>query len=147
GVSYVAVLAGLLAIRLPRFVPRHVEYSAWIGFRQAVAFIRREARVSAIVTLVAVFSVFGFPFLVLMPVVARDVVHTTARGYGLLMASVGVGAMLGALALALVGNRINQGAALLESGAAFAALVAGFAAAHSFGPAVVLLALAGCAMI
>ena len=147
GVSYLAVLAGLLAIRLPPFVPRHIEYSAWVGFRQAVAFIRREARISAIVTLVAVFSVFGFPFLVLMPVVARDVVHTDARGYGVLMASVGVGAMLGALALALAGRRVRQGPALVQSGAVFSILLVAFAAARSFAPALALLALAGCAMI
>ena len=147
GVSYVAVLAGLFAIRLPPFAPRAAQHSAWVGFRQAVAFVRSDARVSTIVILVAVFSVFGFPFLVLMPVVARDVVHTTARGYGLLMAAVGVGAMLGALALALAGRRVKQGRALLQSGAAFAALLVGFAAARSFGLALLLLALAGCAMI
>jgi MFS family permease len=79
--------------------------------------------------------------------VARDVVRTTARGYGLLMAAVGVGAMLGALALALGGRRVKQGRALLQSGAAFAALLVGFAAARSFGLALLLLALAGCAMI
>jgi MFS family permease len=147
GVSYVAVLAGLLAMRLPRFVPRVIEHSAWVGLRQAVAFIRSDARISTIVILVAVFSVFGFPFLVLMPVVARDVVHTNARGYGLLMAAVGVGAMLGALALALAGRRVKQGRALLQSGGAFAALVIAFAAARSLSLALPLLALAGCAMI
>jgi MFS family permease len=147
GVSYLAVLAGLFAIRLPPFVARVTQYSAWLGFREAVAFIRSDPRVSTIVILVAVFSVFGFPFLVLMPVVARDVVHTNARGYGLLMAAVGVGAMLGALALALAGRRVRQGPALLQSGAAFAALLLGFAAARSFGLALLLLALTGCAMI
>jgi MFS family permease len=63
------------------------------------------------------------------------------------MAAVGVGAMLGALALALAGRRVKQGTALLESGAAFAALIIGFALARSFGLALLLLALAGCAMI
>jgi MFS family permease len=82
-----------------------------------------------------------------MPVVARDVVHTNARGYGLLMAAVGVGAMLGALALALAGRRVKQGKALLQSGAAFAALVIAFAAVRSLGVALPLLALTGCAMI
>jgi MFS family permease len=147
GLSYLAVLAALFAIRLPSFVPRPLQYSAWVGFRQAVAFIRSDPRVSTIVILVAVFSVFGFGFLVLMPVVARDVVHTDARGYGVLMAAVGMGAMLGALALALAGRRVQQGRALLQSGAAFAALLVGFAVTRSFGLALLLLALVGCAMI
>lgn len=146
GVSYIAVIAGLLAIRLSP-APRPAPASAWEGLREAVGFIRRDARVSLLVVLVAVFSVSGFPFLVLMPVVARDVLHTDARGYGLLMAAVGVGAMLGALGLALAGARVRKGAALLSGGAAFGGLLVLFAAARSVGAALALLALAGCAMI
>ncbi len=147
GVSYIAVIAGLVAMRLPPFVPHAVPPSAREGFRQAVAFIRSDRRVLALVVLVAVFSVLGFPFLVLMPVVARDVLHTGARGYGLLMAAVGVGAMLGALGLALAARRVRQGPALLDGGGAFGVLLVLFAAARSFGLALALLALAGCAMI
>src|SRR5881394_923908 len=106
GVSYIAVIASLLAMRLPPFAPRPAT-AAWEGFRAGVRFIRSDARVLGLVVLVAVFSVFGFPFLVLMPVVARDVLHTNARGYGVLMAAVGVGAMLGALALATRGRRVR----------------------------------------
>ena len=76
GVSYIAVLVGLFAIWLPALGPL-AQSSAWGGNREAVAFIRSEPRVSTIVILVAVFSVFGFPFLVLMPVVAREVVIPT----------------------------------------------------------------------
>lgn len=147
GVSYIAVIGGLLAMRLPPFRAYPAPGSAWEGFHQAVRFIRSDTRVSALVVLVAVFSVLGFPFLVLMPVVARDVLHTDARGYGALMAAVGVGAMLGALALALAGRRVHEGWALLGGGAAFGALLVVFAVARALSTAVALLALAGCAMI
>ncbi len=147
GISYFAVIASLVAIRLPGHVPRAVPQSAWEGLRQAWAFIRSDPRVSALVALVAVFSVLGFPVLVLMPVVARDVLHVQARGYGLLMTSVGLGAMLGALALATVGRRVRKGLVLLQSGGAFAVLLLGFAVTRSFGLAVAVLALIGCAMI
>jgi len=147
GVSYIAVIAGLLAMRLPPFLPNALPTSAGEGVRRALAFIRGDARVSALVVLVAVFSVLGFPFIVLMPVVARDVLHTDARGYGLLMAAVGVGAMLGALGLAVRGRRVRKGAALLDGGAAFGVLLMLVAAARSVGVALVLLSLAGCAMI
>ncbi len=133
GVSYIAVIAGLLAMRLPPFVPHPTRHSAREGFREVVTFLRSDRRVSALVVLVAAFSVFGFPFLVLMPVVARDVLHSDARGYGLLMAAVGVGAMLGALGLALAGRRVRQGAALLEGGGAFGALLVLFATVRAFG--------------
>ena len=147
GVSYIAVIGGLLAMRLPPFQINATPTTAWEGFHQAVRFIRSDARVSALVMLVAVFSVLGFPFLVLMPVVARDVLHTDARGYGALMAAVGVGAMLGALGLALAGRRVHKGAALLGGGGVFGVLLVLFAAARAVGGAIALLALAGCAMI
>jgi len=82
-----------------------------------------------------------------MPVVARDVLHTDARGYGVLMAAVGIGAMLGALGLAVAGRRVHKGRALLAGGSAFATLLVLFATARSFGLAALLLALVGCAMI
>ena len=147
GVSYIAVVAGLLAMRLPPFAPRPAGASGWEGFRLGVRFIRSDARVLALVVLVAVFSVLGFPFLVLMPVVARDVLRTGARGYGLLMAAVGIGAMVGALVLAMTGRRIRKGPALLEAGGAFGILLVVFSGARSFGVALLLLALVGWAMI
>src|SRR2546426_11873848 len=147
GVSYVAVIASLLAMRLAPFAPRPAAAPAWEGFRRGVALLRSDAPVLALVVLVAVVRGFGFPFLVLMPVVARDVLHTGAPGYGLLMAAVGIRAMLGALALALRGRGVRKGPALLNGGAACAAPLAAFPARRRRATALLLLALARCALI
>ena len=147
GVSYLAVIWSLLAMRLPLPVAPPGQASAWAGFREIVAFIRGDRRVSTLVTLTALLSVFGFPFLSLMPVFARDVLHVGAGGYGVLMASVGVGAMLGALAIAAFSRRIPKGPMLLTGGTAFGLLVAAFTLSHWFAASVALLAVAGCAMI
>jgi len=147
GLSYIAVLAGLGAMRLPAFRRRPAAGSAWEGFRQGWAFIRGNRTVLVLVGLVAVFSVFGFPFLVLMPVFARDVLHVGARGYGALMASVGVGAMLGALALALGGRRASPSRTLLASAAVFSLLLGVFTLTRVLVAALVVLALVGWAMI
>src|SRR3989442_14412143 len=146
-VSYVAVIACLLAMRLPPFVRRPMPSSAWEGVRQAVAFIQGDARVWALVALVAVFSVLGFPFIVLMPVIDRDVLHTDARGYGLLMAAVGIGAMLGALGLAVQGPRVRKGVVLLAGGAGVGLLPVLFAAGRPIGGAPRLQGPAGCAVV
>ena len=53
---------------------------------------------------IAVYSIFGFQYLTMMPVVARDVLHTGASGYGLLLTFVGIGALTGALSLAGAGR-------------------------------------------
>src|SRR5260370_35489608 len=99
-------------MRLRPFPAGRAGASGWAGFRMGVGFIRRDRRVLALVVLVAAFSVFGFPFLVLMPVVARNVLHTDARGYGVLMPAVGIGARLGALGLAAPGRPVPKCPAL-----------------------------------
>jgi MFS family permease len=147
GVSYMAVIWSLLAMRLPPYAPQPARVSAWTGFREIVTFIRGDRRVSTLVVLTALLSVFGFPFLPLMPVFARDVLHATAGGYGVLMAAVGVGAMFGALAIAGFSRRIPKGRMLLAGGTAFGLLVAAFTLSRWFALSVGLLAVAGCAMI
>ena len=101
GLSYVAVIAALYAMRLgprPRAVgpleplPRRLAE----GFRYAFGF----APIRALLLLVAVVSLMGVPFSVLMPVFATEVLHGGPRTLGLLMAASGVGALTGALYLA-----------------------------------------------
>jgi MFS family permease len=147
GVSYLAVIGGLLAMRLPRRAAQPAQGSAWTGFRESVAFIRAEPRVLALVVLTGLFSVFGFPFLVLMPVVARDVLHAGAAGYGALTAAVGLGALLGALSIAVMSRRIPKGRTLVLGGTSFGLVLALFATSRSFPLSLALVALAGCAMI
>ena len=147
GVSYLAVIWGLVAMRLPPFERRPASESGWEAFRVGVRFIRSDRRVLSLVLLVAVMSVFGYPFLVLMPVFARDVLHRGAGGYGALMSSVGVGAMIGALGLAIAGGRVPKGSTMLVGAGAFCVLLIAFTAVPRFGADLVLLALDGCAMI
>ncbi|MBI1966908.1 MAG: MFS transporter [Gemmatimonadetes bacterium] len=147
GVSYLAVIAGLLAMRLPPYVPRPAAGSAWQGFREIVAYIRSDVRVSTLIVITALLSIFGFPFLTLMPVFARDILHSDARGYGVLMGAVGVGAMLGALGVAVYSRRIPKGRLMVLGGTAFGTLVMLFGVSRSFALSLALLALAGCAMI
>jgi len=148
GLSYIAVIGGLLAMRLPRFVPKPSSGSAWGGFREILGFLGSERRVSTLVLLTAVLSIFGFPFLVMMPVFARDVLHVQAGGYGALTAAVGAGAMLGALAIAINSRRLtNRGGLMVTGGTAFGVLIGMFALSRSFALSMGLLALAGCAMI
>ena len=148
GVSYIAVIAGLLAMRVLPFEPRSGTGTAWTGLREVIVFLRSDRRVETLVVLTAILSVFGFPFLVMMPVFARDVLHVSAAGYGALTAAVGGGGMLGALLIAVNSRRIvRRGRLMAFGGVAFGLLVLSFAWSRSFVLSLVLLALAGCAMI
>lgn len=147
GVSYLAVIVSLLAMRLPAHIPHLTQLSVWQGFREVIEYLRSDRRVSTLVLLTATISIFGFPYLVLMPVFARDVLQVHAAGYGLLSAAVGIGAVVGALTVAVLGPRIRKGRTLVAAGTLFGALLVAFAASRGFAAALVLLALVGASMI
>jgi MFS family permease len=147
GVSYLAVIGGLLAMRLPPYVPGPRTASLWAGLREIVAFIRSDRRVATVVVLMGVLSICGFPYLVMMPVFARDVLHRGAAGYGVMMTTVGVGALIGALAVALLDRRIPKGPTLVGAGGAFGTLLVAFALSRSYFLSLSLLALTGGTMI
>ncbi|HEY7677005.1 MAG TPA: MFS transporter [Candidatus Methylomirabilis sp.] len=104
GLSFLAVIGALLAMRaegLPR--PRRGTTMAQEiaeGIRYAVA----SPRVSLILSLVLAISIFVINYGVMVPLLARDVLHQDAHGFGLLMAAIGGGALAGAFALALLGQ-------------------------------------------
>jgi MFS family permease len=125
--SYLAVLIGLLLIRLPppRRTPALVlDVSPVEGIREGIRYIRETPLVYALIRLIAVYAVLGVPYLALMPVVARDMLALGPGGYGLLMACVGVGGLLGALWLAGRGDlERGRGQLLAQASFAFAGLL------------------------
>jgi len=148
GLSYIAVIASLLMVKLPAYQRQPQTTSAWTGFREVLAYLAQDRRIRSLIILTGVFSVFGFPYIAMMPVFARNVLHRGAGGYGALTASIGLGAMAGALAVAIASNRIRaRGKLMFAGGTAFGILLALFAASRSFALSLVILPLAGCAMI
>lgn len=147
GVSYLAVIGGLLSMRLPPRAPVAATGSAWASFREVLTYLRGDRRTATLVLLTAIISLFGFPFLALMPVFARNVLHADARGYGLLMAAVGGGAVLGALGVALFGTRVSKSSLQAAGGIGFGLALVLFANSRVLSLAMVLLALAGCLMV
>ncbi len=147
--SYLAVLAGLALIRLPPIseaVHRGGE-SPFEGMRDGLHYMRANRGVDGLMRMITVFSVFGIPYIVLMPVVARDLLHTGADGYGVLLACVGVGGLSGALFLAGAGRRLRRGRLLEVSCYAYAVLLILFSLSRSVLLGCVLLFGAGFAMI
>jgi len=100
GVSYIAVIAGLLLMRMP---PRQrgpelappFEHIAE-GFR----FVRDTAPIHALLLLLGLVSLVAMPYAILMPIFAARILHGNARTLGVLMCATGVGALAAALLLA-----------------------------------------------
>ncbi len=108
GISFLAVIAGYLAMQLPAATPKTNHQSLWHATREALHYVRGNRPIRTIMILVAIVSLFGWPYTVLMPVFARDVLGIGAQGLGYLMAANGVGAFLGALTLASLGDYPNR---------------------------------------
>jgi MFS family permease len=145
--SYLAVLAGLLLIRLPGRDTRVDETSPLDGLIEGLRYMFETREISVLMRLITVYAICGIPYLTLMPVVARDLLGTGAGGYGVLLACVGVGGLAGALFLAAVGQRFHRGQLLMISSYAFAALLIIFSLTRSEWLARAILLALGCMMI
>lgn len=125
-VSYVAVLGALWALdvsREDRATPAgSVLAAVREGFRYAFGF----APVRALLVLLALISLVGIPYVVLLPVFARDVLGGDARTLGLLTSAAGFGALLGTLYLASRGTVRGLGRVIAGSTAVFGAALVAF---------------------
>ncbi len=99
GISYLAVIATLLMMRLPPAAPRPPRGNPLEDLRAGVRYTWRHPIIRALILFVAAISFFGFSSSVIVPVLARDVFHGDARTLGYLMSAGGCGAISAALYL------------------------------------------------
>ena len=101
--SYVAVIIGLLLIKVePRRLGRPHPFRA--GVAEAFNFVRHTGPVGGLLLLLGLISFTGMRFEVLLPVFAREVLRGGPGVFGLLMGASGVGAILGSMTLAALGD-------------------------------------------
>ncbi len=145
--SYFAVLGSLARIKLPPWTPVQHLVAPYEQLKQGLNYIRSSRSVSGLMGVIAIYSIFGFQYLTMMPVVARDVLHTGASGYGLLLTFVGIGALTGALSLAGLGARIRRGRLFNATAYAFAGLTILFSLIRSVHLAAFVLLFLGLTML
>jgi len=143
--SYLAVITSLLRMRVPRR-PRTAPAPALDAMREGFRYVFGNRWPRAIVTIIATFAVFGFSFMTMMPVFARDVLHLDAGGYGALVSSIGVGAATAALFMAGFGGRAQRARLVLGSSVLFGLVLTAAALAPEFWSAAMLFTVAGCIM-
>lgn len=107
GVSFLAVLGGLLLMRLPvRKIAAHAG-GALAQSLEGFRYVWHHTRVRTIFALFAIVGIFGWSYSVLMPAFAQDVLGLKEEGYGALLGASGVGALIGALTMATFGSSIQ----------------------------------------
>jgi MFS family permease len=108
GFSFIAVIVGLLMMKLPPHVPIAPEAAAKASAWSGLQFVLQHRRVRTILGLLAAVGVFGWSYAVLLPAFARDVFGLGPDGYGALMSASGIGALAGALTVATAGHVFPQ---------------------------------------
>jgi MFS family permease len=146
-VSYLAVIASLLAMRLaPRSIPPRttgLREELATGFRYVAGF----APVRSALLLLSLVSVMGMPYTVLMPAISANVLHGGPNTLGFLMTASGVGALGGALFLASRRSVLGLGRAIAVAAMTFGAGLVAFSLSRSLWLSLVLLPLVGAGMM
>jgi MFS family permease len=147
GLTFVAVIAGLLMMRLPPFQrPAHTVSAgehAWNG----IVYSMKHQRVRTILLLFLAVGVFGWSYAVLMPAFARDVLNRGANGYGILMSASGTGAFIGALVVATYGHLFTPRRLALGGVWLFSAALLAISLSRNFYVALAFLFVAGFGML
>jgi MFS family permease len=99
GVSYIAVIASLLMMRIRHEQPEHAGATMVEQLRQGWDYVSSSLPLRSILLLFALISLMGWPFMVLMPIFAGQVLHGGAHTFGFLVGAVGVGSLVSALSL------------------------------------------------
>jgi MFS family permease len=101
GVSYIAVIASLLMMRIPKAPEERAKSTMLAQLSEGWAYVAGFAPIRTILTLFAILSLMGWPFMVLMPVFAAQMPHGGPHILGFLMGAVGVGSLICALSMVM----------------------------------------------
>jgi MFS family permease len=138
-VSYIAVIIGLLMMKLGPLRTASKDSSPFEHIAEGFRFVRHTKPILALVLLIGLVSLVAVPYSVLMPIFADRVLHSGAHGLGVLMGATGIGALLGALTLAIRRGVQGLGRVVGLSAGGFGVSLILFAFSRSFWLSVALL--------
>lgn len=130
GLSFIAVIYCLRQMDVKPMVGAKRDANPVAQMREGLGYIRRNQTVLTLLGMTAVSNIFAFGYSALMPAFARDVLRGGPETLGWLSASVGVGALTGALTVASLGNFNRKGLLLTVGNLIFPTMVVCFAASN-----------------
>lgn len=138
GLSFIAVVAALWVVRPQRkssSAPREERGRGafWRDLFEGFRYVRNRPRVSSLLVLSAVNSLFGAPYFTLVPIYARNIFHLGETGLALMMGTSGAGAFFGALLVAYLGDYRRKGWLVLGGSISFGIFLANFAVSPRLG--------------
>jgi MFS family permease len=138
GVYYLVVFLYCVSIVFIYLLPvgeaplGRMKISVWAGIADGVRYLRHSPLMLLLLMMAFIPIVFGMPYQNLMPVYAVDVLHVGETGLGLLMSMTGVGALIGSLGVASLGDFRRKGLLLIILGLVFGIALAIFGVSHIY---------------
>jgi len=147
GASYIAVIFSLLLMKVTVQQAARKRESVVTELREGWRYVAHFPPIRAILLLLAVVSLFGMPYTVLMPIFARDVLHGGAHTLGFLTGAIGIGALVSAAYLATRKSVLGLGRVIPIVTVIFGASLVAFGFSHWLALSMILLLFSGFGMM
>jgi len=119
-VSFIAVLGTLLAMRLSLSTPAAPKESTWQGLKEGFSYLRHSPHLLSLILLLAASSLLVIPYTTLLPVIAREMFNGDATTFSWFESAAGMGAMTGAVYMALTKAGTNLRFRVMKASGLFA---------------------------
>jgi len=146
-ISYLFVIGCLLLMKLNLPQPTKASHHIIKDLKDGIVYIKSHNVLFYVITLLAVVSLIGMPYTVLLPVYAKEVLKGGAHTYGFLMGSIGVGALIGALLMASRKSTRGIGKIIPFACLAFGSALILLSFVNNFYISVILIGIAGFGMV
>ncbi|MGH9668924.1 MAG: MFS transporter, partial [Terriglobales bacterium] len=143
GASFLAVIFALRRIHYPPPEPDDGSATMWQKLADGFRYVYDRREMTTLITLVGLASTFGIPYLMFIPLFARDILHVRETGLGRLMAFSGLGAFFGAGTIAYLGRVKRRGRFVVSAAVVFFVAIILFTFSRSFALSSALLMVVG----
>jgi MFS family permease len=132
GISYIAVIAGLLLMKMEAREETPRRQSALSSVLEGFQFVHRAKPIRALLLLLGLVGLFAMPYSVLMPIFADKILHGGPKGLGILMGATGLGALAGSVFMAAKSDTRGLGKMVAFACAGFASGLILFSVSRTF---------------
>ncbi|MGB9697317.1 MAG: MFS transporter [Ignavibacteria bacterium] len=149
GISYIFVIVSLLMMRMmgPSTTKQMVSGKVLTDLKEGIKYTFGFAPIRAVILLLALISLVGMPYSILMPIFARDILNGSSHTFGFLMGASGIGALIAALYLASRKSVLGRGKVIPLAASVFGVGLILFSLSRVFIISLILMLIVGLGMM